>query len=194
MTEEQAVALAIPTAPHENHRLLFDLARAVKRLEKQRGREYSDREMKQIFFNPWYDRSTAFLRPDQTKDGYWFEFQEAYERAKYPLGEDVLGKAWARVWSEPPPAEAHEFDDEETWRLVALCRNLQAATGNAPFFLSCRTVQRLLCKKFEMDAHRLLKGLQRHGLLEEAEKGSMAGRRATRWWFVPLRPSPAAAA
>jgi len=185
----EVIQLTVPTEERQNHRLLFDLARWVKKFERDNGKQYEPEEMKILFFDPWYEKAkkTGFLRETNTKDDYWFEFQESYEAAKYHLGEKVLRDTWTRTLNLPLPSEASRYESLEVKRLVSWCRQLQLAAGDNPFFLSARTVQAFFRLTAPMQAWRRLQGLRRDGLLEEAEKGTQGENgRATRWRYLPL--------
>ncbi|MCH8807867.1 MAG: hypothetical protein IH986_17515 [Planctomycetes bacterium] len=83
------------------------------------------------------------------------------------------------------PKAAERYELPALRLLVALCRELQRAAGDAPFYLSCRTAERLLGVN-HMKAWKWLAGLTNDGVLREVEKGGQAGtaRRATRYRYV----------
>ena len=66
--------------------------------------------------------------------------------------------------------------------LVAVCRELQRASGDKPFFLACRTTGRLLGVD-HTTAWRWLFLLTHKGIIEEVEKGDRAKRRASRYRY-----------
>ena len=89
----EAVKLTLPRDVHQNHKALFTLARAVKAIEVKLGRPFSERELSATF-EKWHQAAKSFLRLEQSRDEYWFEFLEGYDNVKYPLGEGLLKTAW----------------------------------------------------------------------------------------------------
>src|SRR5262245_503888 len=182
---EQAVEFSLPTGPGQNHRCLFTLARAVKALEKMQGKPFTQLQHRNIF-NAWHQKAAKFLKLTQSKDDYRFEYLEGYENAIYPLGEDVLSKAWQEAKSCALPPEAQDFDSPKVQLLIALCRELQRASGDEPFYLACRTVQRLFGHPSHTTAALWLNGLCRTGLLKIVQKGGPETQRATRFIYLPV--------
>src|SRR5205823_5266344 len=82
---EEALTLTVPRDFHLNHDLLFVLARWVKTVEEQENRKRSLGELRKIF-SAWAVRAAPFLRKELGEEDYWFEFLEAYERARFGLG------------------------------------------------------------------------------------------------------------
>ena len=93
----------------------------------------------------------------------------------------ALALEWARI--AELPEEAYRYEQEPLRQLVSLCRELQRVSGEFPFFLSCRTVERFLGVGFKT-ANRWLFLLVEEGVLEIVRKGSMVGRRASRYRYV----------
>lgn len=182
---DQAVELSLPTGPHQNHDRLFKLARAVKALETMQEKPFTQMQHKNIF-NAWHQRAAEFLRSTLSKDDYWFEYLEAYENAIYPLGQDVLSNAWQKAKSSPLPPEALGFESPEVQLLVALCGELQRASGAEPFYLSCRTVQRLFGHKSHTVAAFWLNGLVRSEILKIAVRGGPDTGKASRFFYLPV--------
>jgi hypothetical protein len=179
--------LTTPTDFGENHRRLFELARAVKTLESKFGKTFSQ-EGKRNIFEHWHRRSIEFLR--NGRDEYWFEFLEAYENVRYTFGDDLLCRAWERAQSVATPPEALQFESKELRLLVSLCRELQLANAEEPFFLATRTVQRLFNHDSHTTAALWLKGLCRTGILAVVEKGGPDTNRATRYRYVASLSEP----
>lgn len=177
---EEAVEIALPSRIHRNNDKLFILARAVKTLELRSGK-FTEQGLRGVF-DEWFTRSADFLRPGQTKDEYLIEFLNAYASARTPLGADVISKAWKLAQENPLPPEAVEkFEDEEKRLAVALCRELQILAGEQPFFLSCRTLARLLNHDGHAKAARWLRAFCVLKILKESEKGKRD--RASRYHY-----------
>ena len=82
----------------------------------------------------------------------------------------------------PVPRAALRYKQDKLRLLVALCRKLQQAAGDDPFFLACRTAGRLL-NVDHATAWRWLVLLQHDRVIEEVEKGDRAKRRASRYRY-----------
>jgi hypothetical protein len=159
------------------------MARAVKTLEKQRGQKIPEEESRKIF-DAWYDRAKPFLREGQTRDDYWFEFLYGYKRVKHPLGEDVIERAWVEAQKMPIPKIAGQFEQGEVRLLVSLCRELQRIAGREPFFISCRTVQRLFHHETHGTGARWLRGLCDSKIIKVDEQGGPDSNRASRYKYL----------
>ena len=183
-TLEEALAAARTRAPGGNHERLFTLARGVKAVERTRGEALSDVELKDVF-GRWFAEAEPHLKKGLGFDDYWFEFMEGYENVEHPLGAGVMETAWARAASSPPPAVAEQFKDLDLRQVVALCRELWLIRNGEPFFVSCRTVQRLLGHPDHVRAARWLRGLVRSKILGVVEAGGPATRKATRYRYLP---------
>jgi len=187
LTVEQAVQMALPQAMHQNNGCLFTLARAVKTLEIQRG-EFTRTQLRDVF-NQWANLASKFFKPGLSRDDYLLEFLSACASAKVPLGEGVVLRAWKLAQEKPLPAEAVElFEDTKKQLVVALCRELQIVAGQAPFYLSARTLQQLLQQDGHATAARWLKGLCVFKLLAVVEPGTAT--RATRYRYLGTVPWP----
>ena len=185
LTVEQAVEMALPGKVHQNNDCLFTLARAVKTMEAQ-SNKFTPTQLREIF-NQWSGQATQFLRPEQSRDEYLVHFLSAYESARVPFGEGVVSQAWKAAQEKPLPPEAVELFEDATSRLVvALCRELQRIAGQEPFYLSARTLQRLLYQAAHATAARRLKSLCVLAILAVVEPGT--AMRATRYRYLKAIP------
>lgn len=191
---QDAVNEALPIAAHQNHHSLFKLARAMLALQKFSiaGGELISGESLPIellrqAFEHWYTvaKTKGCLRPSLSKDDYWLEFLEAWEDVKVPLGEGSMNQFFEAAKKAARPAVAlKHFEDPQLLLLCALCRELQRNAGKDPFFLSCRTVQRLFELPQPMSARRWLKGLHAVRILAIEEKGSIQTGKASRFRYL----------
>jgi hypothetical protein len=176
-----AVMRTAATGTHQNHRLLFDLARGVKGV-------VVEAELRRVF-DMWWDRSKKFARNGYTSDDYFFEFCEAFKNVKFGFGQGSIDQAFDAAKETELPPEADQFQSAEVKLLVGLCWQLQRLAGDGPLFLSCRTVARLF--QLGDDHKRALRWLQhlvRVGILKIQERGSMRqGGRATRYRWTGVR-------
>jgi len=183
---EHAIQLSMPSQVHQNNRQLFTLARAVKSLEIQSGK--FNREMLNNVFTKWHIAAAPYLRSDQSHDEYKMEFMKAYSAAKTPLGDGIINQAWKAAQTKPiPPEAAAAFTDRKFQLIVALCRELQISAGDKPFYLSSRTLARLLEQPNHIAASRYMTALCVMGFIEEETKGTM-GRASCYRYTPPTRP------
>lgn len=183
-TVDQALAAARPRGPGGNHERLFTLARGVRAVEVAQDRRFSDAELKDIF-GRWYADAKPHVKKDLSFDDYWFEFMEGYENVEHPLGAGVLERAWVKAASAAPPVVAEQFQDAKLRQVVGLCRELWLIRERQPFFVSCRTLQRLLGHADHVRAARWLRGLVRSKVLAIEEAGTAVTRKATRYRYLP---------
>ncbi len=83
--------------------------------------------------------------------------------------------------SEPP--EASRYHVPGLRLLVALCKALQDAKGDRPFFLGCRSAGKLLDVPFQRAA-KWLRRLTHDGIIELVTKGSKATGMASEYRFI----------
>lgn len=175
-------AARIALSDKSNGDPVFKYARAVKAFEMTRDARLSKKELSDAF-RVWWDMAQSSLPTGADYDEYRLTFMEAYEKAKTPLGANVIETALARVASSPTPPEASRYDSAKIKRLVHLCRELQTLAGDNPFFLSVRDAARAIdCPRHETAAV-FLKGLVRDGILTLVSLGKAGGRQASRFKF-----------
>ena len=78
---------------------------------------------------------------------------------------------------------AMQYEQPALRRLVALCRELQSASGEEPFFLSIRTAAELL----DVDpatAARWLRGLCTDKIIQLVERGELGKHKASRYRYI----------
>jgi hypothetical protein len=136
--------------------------------------------------NQWAEMASPFLRPEQTRDEYFIEFLELWDYAVLPFGDAILIEAFEAAQRAGTLDPAFKiFEDEQMRLLCAFCRELQRRVGDRPFFLSCRTVQKLLGLGSYDTAARWLRGLVRVGILYRVKQGGL--KQATRYrYLLPL--------
>jgi len=161
---------------------LFKFARAVKAFEVTNAVTLAHGELANAFVI-WWSAANTQLPADADFDEYQLCFEDAYSRAKTPLGANALHEAIKRAETQPVPAEASTFNGPNVGRLIAVCFHLQQLSGDSAFFLSVRDAQRVLGGLGLMTASAVLKGLVSRGILRIVKKGTQAGRRATRYRY-----------
>jgi hypothetical protein len=115
----------------------------------------------------------------------WVDFVVAWPKIKYPIGQGVIEAAFQRaVASEPPRKAAELYSEKHILLLASLCRELQHAAGDRPFFLDCRTAGRKI-GVHPGTAWRLLAVLfVADGILSAGEKGSKAAKKANEYRYI----------
>ena len=186
-TLEQAINLAVPSGPGQNHQRLFVLARGLLAVQHHIGRNLTEQE-RMAAFALWYKQAAPYLRLGQSYDEYLMEFLEARERARIPLGDsEVIREAWqAASVSQPPATARKKLSDPRLLLLASFCRELQRRAGAQPFYLACRTVQERFNLQSHVTGYNWLMGLVRLKILEIAERGTRGLKgRATRFRYLP---------
>ena len=77
-------------------------------------------------------------------DDTWFDFRNAWEKAKFPLWGISVTEILQEVDSGPLPHAASDYDEPKLRQLVKLCQVLQRHAGDAAFLLACRTAEKWL--------------------------------------------------
>ncbi|MDY7108772.1 MAG: bifunctional DNA primase/polymerase [Planctomycetota bacterium] len=177
---ENAILTTLPLREGERNRRIFDLARALKAIP-----ELAESEPKALraTVRKWYELARPALSGEHGWDDVWADFIYAWPRVKWPKGHGPMSQILALVDEAELPAAAMQYDAPETRRLVAVCRELQRAAGDGPFYLSVRKAAEILGRDL-MTAHRRLNLLENDGILDAAEKGSPKTGKATRWRYT----------
>jgi hypothetical protein len=185
--KKEAVGKAImETLPQEvgtRNRRIFEFARAIKSLP-----QFADAEPTQLreIVKVWHKKALPNVRTKEFEET-WIDFLKAWPRIKYVKGKEPMAQMFEKVIQlEPPPIAVEKYPDNSKFKiLVSLCRELQRAAGNEPFFLSVRTAGRLL-NIMPMTASRWFFLLQSDGILKIVSKGGIAKtvREATRFRYV----------
>jgi hypothetical protein len=167
----------LPTIEGKRHRCVFTLARVLKGIP-----QYADAAADQLepILREWHRRALPFIstKPfDETR----IDFLVAWDRVKFPAGLGPLEALMQKATRSALPVAALRYDSDGVRRLAAICAALQAAAGDAVFFLSCRTAARVLGVPSHETAWRWLLLLKRDGLLIEAEPGRNSRAARFRW-------------
>jgi len=170
-----------PTKTRERNRVLFNLARHLKTL-------YPDCDCNDLIglVKEWHKE---YLTTIGTKDWMetWADFSYAWDRVRCLEDEGVLHKTYQETASglSVPVSLAQIGFDEPLFRVAEFCRRL-SLHNNGVFFLSCRSLGRLLDKS-PVTANKVLTFLTRNGLLKVVEEGRLAtpnGPQATTYKFI----------
>lgn len=178
---KSAIRRTLPTGKAQRHRLVFELCRELKAIPA-----IADAQPMQLsgIVRAWWEKAKEHSQTPYEE--HFFDFLEGWPKVKFPKGAEPMTQIVERAKAGPMPEVAQQFEQERLRLLVAICRELQRATGEGPFFLSSRTTGRLL----EVDhttAHRWLHGLKNLGILALVEAGSQnpKDRKASRYRYLP---------
>lgn len=178
--------IIVETLPKEvgtRNRRIFDFARALKSLPQYDSA--NPQEFKELV-RQWHTRALPKIRTKEFEET-WIDFLKAWPRIKCKKGDepimDIFNDA---IRLEPPKIALEKYPENKSLQLLtSLCRELQKASGEGPFFLSVRTAGRLLGVS-AMHASRWLFLLVTDDILREVEKGGTAKtvRKATRFMYI----------
>ncbi|MBN2127952.1 MAG: bifunctional DNA primase/polymerase [Sedimentisphaerales bacterium] len=125
---ERAIAKTQPTGPGQRHKLLFLLARMLKKIDAVKDKSGEDL---MFIADMWHKRALPNIEhksPTMTRA----RFLDAWKDAKYPPGEGKsLEIAWANAQKADSPMPELEVykEDEVMQKLVRLCFELQRLAG-----------------------------------------------------------------
>jgi hypothetical protein len=82
----------------------------------------------------WHEKALPII-VTKDFDTTWADFIHAWERARHPLGMDLVDAAALHVYPDDLPEEAMRYESDTTRRLIGLCKAMAAMNGGR-FFLS----------------------------------------------------------
>jgi len=179
-TIEEAVQHCIPQHPSQNHRSLFQLARALLNVAHSHGFELTSNQKREAF-EKWY-AANPHLNPKNTKSVYLEEFYEALADARKPISDELLKDAWEKAHTLDLPNE-HEWS-EDVFLLQKLCHQLQTLRCQQPFFLGTQTLCNLFNRHNRSFWHGKLKCLKGSGVIYETFTGSLKTHKASEFVYV----------
>jgi hypothetical protein len=118
------------TKVNTSNKMLHELAREVRGVEKRRGKKLTVARYKTIC-GKWEDVSRPFL---QEGHDYFTEFLAKLDCVTVPKGE-TLQAAFERAKRGEPPAKVLVIHNEGVRLLASLCRELQEMGGDQPIML-----------------------------------------------------------
>jgi hypothetical protein len=164
--------------PHTSNKMLHELTREIRGVEKKRGKKLAATQYKTIF-DRWESASRPFLRPGQD---YFTELLAKLNCVTIPKGE-TLRAAFERAKTKLPPAKILVHPNKEVRLLASLCRELQEMAGDQPLML-CQTS---VAKLFGLSSHRTIsnwiRALKTLGVLKLAE-AAIPNARAARYSYI----------
>lgn len=179
--EEVAIIRTLPKEESTRNRQIFEFARSIRTLYP----EAKPQDFK-VLVSQWHGRALPYINTKEFLET-WIDFLQAWPKIKYLVGDEPIMKAFDRATTlDPPKIALEKYPDSKPLQVLsALCRELQAASGNNPFFLSTRTAGRLLGIS-HTHAARWLFLLEVDGIIETVCKGGTVetARKATRFKYI----------
>jgi hypothetical protein len=163
---------------HTSNKMLHELAREIRGVEKKSGKKFAPTRYKTIF-NKWETASRPFLQPGQD---YFTEFLAKLDRVTVPKGE-TLQAAFERAKRREPPAKVLLIPNEGVRLLASLCRELQEMAGDHPIMLCQSSVAKLFGHSSHRNISNWIRALMTLSLLKSAET-AIPNARAARYFYV----------
>ena len=179
----EAITNTLPTEYGTRHLKIFYFARELYSMP-----EYTDADPKQFktAVREWHKRALPNIRTKEFEET-WIDFIKAWPKIKYKIGDEPMARIFeTAIQLEPPKIAMEKYPQNNKLKiLVSLCRELQRAAGNNPFFLSVRTAGKLLGVS-HMQVSRWFFLMEADGILKVVVKGGTAEspRNATRFRYV----------
>ena len=176
---ELAIQASLPSKPAERNNHVFEFARCLKVIPG-----YSDADVKQLqpLVREWHTLAKPNIRTKAFEET-WADFVYAWPKVIFPKGREPMAVLFANAIAAAPPPEVQHFESDGIKLLASLCREMQRAMRNEPFFLSARTAGQY----FGVDpstAWRWMNLFKVEGLVVEVEKGSLKSGRASRFRYL----------
>lgn len=178
LSVEEAILGSLPTGPGQRHRQVFEFARRLKSvpsLAHQPGKSLRN------YVEAWHRRAYSAIGTKPFEET-WIDFLKSWDNVRTPYGDGILSTAFEKACRDGLPELTTDYDQPEVLLLAGLCRELQRAAGDRPFYLSCRDAGRLLGVT-HVQASRWLFLLVADDVLEEVEKGDVRTRRASQYRY-----------
>jgi DNA-binding transcriptional ArsR family regulator len=161
----QAVDECRLLAPQTSNKLLFQLARRVRGIEKRFHYRFAPILLRKIF-DKWETLNHNFLRSGHD---YFVEFCEKLTLVRQPYG-DTLSSAIESARNQSPLVRVLVIRDPEAHLLASVCCELQVRAGREPFYLISRAYAKLTGRAHSTIAS-WLKAFRTLGIIELVEQG-----------------------
>jgi hypothetical protein len=163
--------------PRSSNKVLHQLAREVRGLEKKRGRPLTVTEYRAIC-DKWEDASRPFLRKGHD---YFPEFLAKLDSVTMPKGE-TLETAFQRAQHREPPSKVVLVRNNGLRLLASLCQELHDLYGDQPIML-CQTSVAKLFHVTQQTISTWIYALKTLEVLKLAEP-AIKNARAARYHFI----------
>jgi hypothetical protein len=178
---ELAIYESLPTARNRRNNQVFELARGLKAISAICDAPADD--LKPIIVR-WHELALPVIETKPFEET-WIDFLRAWRTGavKFPKGAEPMAQVFAKALDADIPDCATQYEQQPLQLLVALCRELQRAADDEPFYLSVRTAGRLLDVS-PQHAWRWLFLLQHDGVLCVVTKGCQKTGKASRYRYL----------
>jgi hypothetical protein len=164
--------------PHTSNKMLHELTREIRGVEKKRAKKLITSQYKAIF-DKWESASRPFLRVGHD---YFTEFLAKLDCVTVPKGE-TLQAAFERAKRMEPPSKVLLIPNEGVRLLASLCRELQEMAGNQPFMLHQASVAKLFGHSSHRNISNWIRALKTLEVLKRAEPAILRSR-AARYFYI----------
>jgi hypothetical protein len=165
------------TKVNTSNKMLHELAREVRGVEKQRGKKLLVAQYKTIC-GKWEDASRPFLRKEHD---YFTEFLAKLDSVTVPRGETLQG-AFERAKQGEPPSKVLMIRNEGLRLLASLCRELQEMVGDQPIMLHQMSIAKLFGYSHHRNISNWIKALKTLDVLKPVEPWSRG--KTARYFYV----------
>jgi hypothetical protein len=166
------------TKTKSSNKLLHQLAREIRGMEKKHGKKLTVAQYKTIFDN-WQSASRPFLRAGHD---YFSELLAKLDCVTVPKGE-TLQAAFERAKRREPPSRVLVVPNDGVRLLASLCRELQNMAGDQPFMLCQMSVAKLFGHLSHRNISNWIRALKTLGVLKLAEPAIRMARTA-RYFYI----------
>jgi hypothetical protein len=164
--------------PHTSNKMLHELAREIRGVEKKRGKKFTGTRYKTIF-DKWESASRPFL---QRGHDYFTELLAKLDSVTVPKGE-TLQAAFERAKRRQPPAKVLGICNEGLQLFASLCRELQEMAEDQPIMLHQKSVAKLFRHSSHRTISNWIRALKTLDVLRPAE-AAIPRARAGRYFYV----------
>jgi hypothetical protein len=164
--------------PHTSNKMLHELAREIRGVEKRRGKKLAAAQYTAIF-HQWESASRPFL---QVGHDYVTEFLAKLDCVTIPKGQ-TFQAAFERAKRREPPSKVLVITNEGVRLLASLCRELQEMAGNQPIMLHQVSIAKLFGHSSHRNISNWIRALITLEVLKLAE-AAIRGERAGRYFYV----------
>jgi hypothetical protein len=164
--------------PHTSNKMLHELAREIRGVEKKRGKKLTAAQYKTIF-DKWERASRPFLR---TGHDYFPEFLAKLDCVTVPKGE-TLQAAFERAKRREPPTKVLIVDHQGVRLLASLCRELQEMAGDQPIMLHQESIAKFFGHSHHRNISDWIRALKTVGVLSPAE-AAIPMAKAARYFYA----------
>jgi len=161
-----------------SNKMLHELAREIRGVEKRRGNKLTTTQYKAIYDN-WKSASRHFVRMGHD---YFTEFLAKLDCVTFPRGE-TLQAAFERAKRTEPPSKVLIVPNEGVRLLASLCRELQQMAEEQSIMLHQQSIAKLFGHCHHRNISNTIRALKTLGVLKTAE-AAIPEVKAARYFYL----------